>query len=210
MAPMSALVAIRAWQGALLPASVRTGDGRRRWVRGNQIHDTFLVRRADHGLEWPGWDLSVPFRGGRELVAGRDAARTTARLLRRVNGAGAASRTVREAVSLVEEVGHPDPFLRGFIRERAAPSAAPDFILANRRGVEVNRRGLWSKGVFVGSIALLRPDERLALELVFHEEQERRAMEGELVLLEEAWREAEEIAAIADGLLTPLEPTGGA
>jgi hypothetical protein len=33
-----------------------------------------------------------------------------------------------------------------------------------------------------------------------HEETERRALEGELALLEAAWREAEEIARISDTL----------
>jgi hypothetical protein len=36
-----------------------------------------------------------------------------------------------------------------------------------------------------------------------HEELERRALEGELAILEAAWREAEEIAAIADTLTLP-------
>ena len=40
----------------------------------------------------------------------------------------------------------------------------------------------------------------LALEIALHEEQERRAMEGELSVLEAAWRDAEEIAGIADRL----------
>ena len=44
---------------------------------------------------------------------------------------------------------------------------------------------------------------RLALEMSLHEERERRALEGELWILEQAWREAEEIAAIADNLLLP-------
>ena len=44
---------------------------------------------------------------------------------------------------------------------------------------------------------------RLALEMALHEEQERRALEGELWRLEQAWREAEEIAAISDDLLLP-------
>ena len=44
---------------------------------------------------------------------------------------------------------------------------------------------------------------RLALEMSLHEERERRALEGELWILEQAWREAEEIAAIADDLLLP-------
>ena len=39
--------------------------------------------------------------------------------------------------------------------------------------------------------------------MALHEEQERRALEGELWILEQAWKEAEEIAAIADNLLLP-------
>lgn len=50
--------------------------------------------------------------------------------------------------------------------------------------------------------------DRLALEIALHEEAERRALEGELHRLEEAWREAEEIAAIADSLALP--PSVGA
>jgi hypothetical protein len=44
---------------------------------------------------------------------------------------------------------------------------------------------------------------RLALEMAAHEETERRAMEGELAELTEAWRQAEEIAAIADNMFLP-------
>lgn len=42
---------------------------------------------------------------------------------------------------------------------------------------------------------------RLALEMVAHEEDERRALEAELHQLARAWRDAEEIAAIADDRL---------
>jgi hypothetical protein len=45
--------------------------------------------------------------------------------------------------------------------------------------------------------------ERLALEMAVHEERERRAADGELASLAEAWREAEEIAAIADDMFLP-------
>lgn len=44
---------------------------------------------------------------------------------------------------------------------------------------------------------------RLAAEIVLFEEEERKAMEGELGRLEEAWEEAEELAAISDDLLPP-------
>ena len=43
----------------------------------------------------------------------------------------------------------------------------------------------------------------LALEMLLHEESERRALAGELEALREQWRQAEEIAAIADALLAP-------
>ena len=43
----------------------------------------------------------------------------------------------------------------------------------------------------------------LALEMAAHEETERRALDGELRELEVAWKEAEQIAAIADRLLVP-------
>jgi hypothetical protein len=45
----------------------------------------------------------------------------------------------------------------------------------------------------------------LALEMALHEETERRALEGELHLLLDAWREAEELAGISDGLTVPTE-----
>ena len=44
---------------------------------------------------------------------------------------------------------------------------------------------------------------RLALEMVLFEEDERRALEGELQQLEGAWREAEDLAAISDNLIEP-------
>lgn len=51
------------------------------------------------------------------------------------------------------------------------------------------------------TITGLPPDLRLAMEMVLHEESERRALEGELEVLYERWREAEEIGKIADGLV---------
>jgi len=46
---------------------------------------------------------------------------------------------------------------------------------------------------------------RLAIEMVAHEDTERRAMEGELKLLERQWREADEVAEISDRLTLELE-----
>ena len=49
----------------------------------------------------------------------------------------------------------------------------------------------------------LRTPSRLALEMSLHEEDERRALEGELALLEDRWREAEEVASISDDMFLP-------
>ena len=70
-----------------------------------------------------------------------------------------------------------------------------------RRGGWQNRD--WSTGLFG-----LDPVNRLALEMALHEDVERAALQGELGELERAWREAEEIAGIADDLLIPDGVTG--
>ena len=49
----------------------------------------------------------------------------------------------------------------------------------------------------------LAPSERLELEMALNEESEYRALEGELAELEQAWKDAEQIAQIADDLLLP-------
>jgi len=46
-------------------------------------------------------------------------------------------------------------------------------------------------------------ETRLAVEMAVNEENERRALEGELALLELEWKDAEEIAGIADQLGMP-------
>lgn len=48
--------------------------------------------------------------------------------------------------------------------------------------------------------AVLNRRGALALEMAVHDEQERRSMDGELPMLQAMWREAEEIAALADAL----------
>src|SRR5262249_23653387 len=63
--------------------------------------------------------------------------------------------------------------------------------------------GWGSKDFAQSGLFALPGPHRLALEMALHEEAERRAIEGELAELERAWREAEEIAGIADSLLVP-------
>ena len=125
---------------------------------------------------------------------GDDAARAVNAVLPLVNGAGAAARHIREAVSRIESHGDPHRFIADST-ERWTDAAARESPTP-RRGRKVRPSG-------PGWVRKMPKPTRLALEMALHEEQERRALEGELAQLEQAWREAEEIAAIADNLLLP-------
>jgi hypothetical protein len=67
---------------------------------------------------------------------------------------------------------------------------------------EWSARATWGD---MGDINYIPAPARLALEMALHEDTERRAMTGELHLLETAWREAEQIARIADNMFTPVQ-----
>jgi hypothetical protein len=107
---------------------------------------------------------------------GPDAIRAAGALLVPMNRFGGTRRQVDSAVELLEEAGDPVNIFARAARDRRSGGASP--------------------------LKLDYP-VRLALEMAAHEEQERRALQGELALLETAWKEAEEIAAISDSLLLP-------
>ncbi len=133
----------------------------------------------------PWWNRPVGAREERELT-GEAAMRAAAALLPSLNTAGGSKDEVSRAVGYLEEAGDAQRLFR-----RAAES------IAKR---DANR--LFS----IGSANLLKnlpTAGRLALEMASHEESERRALEGELSVLEESWRQAEEIAAIADDMFLP-------
>lgn len=114
------------------------------------------------------------------VLADRDARAFLNRAMVHLNESGASRRTLNDAVSLLGRAGSAEDFLRR--------TAALGNTLGKRK--DMPGRHLASAG-------------SLALEMALHEEQERRVLEGELSLLEAAWREAEEIAAIADTLALP-------
>jgi hypothetical protein len=123
------------------------------------------------------------------VLSGDDALRAAGQLLPQLNASGARAPQVQEAVKLIEDVGDPGNFFatqaeRGWPGPRSRRSRAP--------------------GLIIGELST---PVRLALEMAAHEETERRALEGELALLEDAWRDAEEIAAIADDMFLPDDTT---
>ena len=175
---------------------VRDDAGQYLRVTPNEVGSVRLV--GDAG----GWAMRIPYASRRPTLAGEwtdwinkgslgeatvrgDAAIAAARtLLPLVNGAGARPRVVTEAVGLLGEWGDAS---RGFadaashVREWAMKQSFGD----------------------TGALPFLPAPVRLGLEMIAHEEQEQRALAGELDELERAWKDAEEIAGIADDMLLP-------
>jgi hypothetical protein len=117
---------------------------------------------------------------------GEDAVRAAGALLPRVNQGGGNAGQIQNAVDIVEEAGDPAALFKRVAREQAMNDS--------RRFGNPKRRN---------SLKRVPVATRLALEMATHEESERRALEGELYLLEEAWQAADEIAAIADDMFLP-------
>jgi hypothetical protein len=110
------------------------------------------------------------------VLHGEHARRPAGPVFAAINRFGGSKRTIEHAVTLLEH--HPDPaHYVSFLARSRAEDAMP--------------------------VKDLDDPTRLALEMAVHEDVERRALEGELAELERAWREAEEIAGIADQLLLP-------
>jgi hypothetical protein len=117
-------------------------------------------------------------------IRGDDAVRAAAQVLPHVNHKGASAGVVQAAVVIATES----------INTRRTFSDAAHLALRKRSWNDFGKQGKLSK----------MPEEmRLALEMISHEDSERRALEGELHILEDAWREAEEIAAISDDMFLP-------
>ena len=120
------------------------------------------------------------------VLEGEAAMRAAGALLPLINRSGGSAADVQRAVGLVEESETP---------ERLFANAAQTLAARSGSGFGDPRRRTSLKRVPLTT--------RLALEMAAHEESERRALEGELYLLEEAWKQAEEIAAIADDMFLP-------
>jgi hypothetical protein len=124
-------------------------------------------------------------RGEERELVGEAAIRAAGALLPRINQGGGSRTQVQHAVAMLEE----------------APSTEQLFNKAARMIIERDA-SVWRTG-HEGALNNLPAAARLALEMAAHEETERRALEGELHILEAAWREAEEIAHIADDMFLP-------
>lgn len=129
-----------------------------------------------------GWaDRAVEFQGA-------DATNALRKILPFVNPAGGSESKVREALGQLEQ----------------APSMDEYFALIAKRAKHYSNIE-WSQRQGDTKIGSLPPAMLMALEMAAHEETERQALEGELKTLEREWKDAEEIAAIADNMFVPTE-----
>ena len=122
-------------------------------------------------------------------LTGPAAVLAASRLLPHVNRGGGSAVNVRGAVDMLDAAGGSDALFATLARDAWRHRSNWTYL---REWKNPN-----------GALGGLTPRARLALEMAAHEEQERRALEGELRELEQAWAQAEEIAAIADDLLLP-------
>ena len=172
---------INLWVNGRTRLKLRMDDGRVVKLKLPDLTKTKL------SLDGPLDDWSLEIYKGKQLHAyeAGEAKRIAGLVMPALNRAGGGKRVVQEAVSQIEESGDPESFLRR--ATRPGPTG----------------RGVWIPKKDKGTLAMLPTPTRLAVEMALHEEQERRALQGELRALEIAWREAEEIAEISDNLLLP-------
>ena len=193
-------------------------DGTTLPIRARHLHRAEL-KRPDPG---EGWRLAIHHEAGELSLSGHQGLAVAGKLLAALNGNGAGDDVVRYAVTKLEDAANPDGYfarvaaiaLRCWWGKRpdnllAAPAALPATD-AERLALHLTKRSFWGRGG-LGSepetpLPRLPLVDRLALEMAANEDSERRALEGELAGLERAWREAEKLAAISDGLfLTEIE-----
>lgn len=158
-----------------LPKTKLLADGRGVVLRVTAIRD---------GQESTWWKFNS---GRREVeLRGEEAIRAAGALLPRLNQGGGSADEVKRAVGYMEEAGDPDVLFRYAAKMLQDRETARTF----HRKHQHTLKGLPTAG-------------RLALEMAAHEDSERRALEGELHVLEAAWKAAEEIAGIADDMFLP-------
>jgi hypothetical protein len=130
--------------------------------------------------------LAIGFKRGLVMLTGEEARRQAGVLIVHANRRGGTRKQVQAAVDRIQEAGSAEAVVASMATHRQPPP-------------------VWKKESAVRDVEPfgMNPERRLAFEMALHEEQERRALEGELKALEQAWQNAEEIAKIADDLLLP-------
>lgn len=161
-----------------------------------QLRYSYLGQGPDGGLVLQLGASHGARAGAPILVTGNDAVVALRKMLPGVNRMGGTRDHIQRAIEYVTREGTVERVL-----ERIAANGAQ---LTRRDEARGLTRQMLDHALARRTGLLALPTAiSLALEIALHEDLERRALEGELRELELAWREAEEIAKIADGLLLP-------
>lgn len=158
-------------------AHVRLPDGALQALRFSHVARLELLAGDDSEP----WRLRVAHTHGVLDLDPEHAVQVASPLLARLNARGGTPQQIADATRRITDAGDAERYIRTSSRLR-----------------HVRRRKnaiFWDDDV---GVLGLTGTERLALEIAMNEDAERQAMQGELQALEEAWRDAEEIAAIAD------------
>ena len=194
----------KSWYLNRIVLRTRDSEGAPVRVLRRHLYTSRLVP-TDRGSGWgvrvdhvPGWNKHSDRSRRRTMVIhGREAIGLAAQLMAQANRRGGKEIAIRRAVRRIEHAGHPEAFLpeAANMARRSFHGTAGRHLPAG--GVERLRKPL------PGTLAGMSESMRLAVEMATQEETEREALEGELKELEARWREAEEIARIADNLFVP-------
>ena len=174
--------------GETVIAKVRTDAGEMLPVRRRHLAESTISRGSDGTLA-----LDLRYKNGQSRFEGPEAMRIASLVVPKVNRFGGSRQTVAAAVAQIESGGGPERYVEQLARRAEVVTAVRGKAHRFGRKGRVGKTGLYGLTVI----------DRLGLEMALHEDAERRAMEGELALLEAAWRDAEEIAAIADDMFLP-------
>lgn len=164
------------------------------------------------------WQLRVQHDTGIATLAESPALRIAGKMLATLNLGVASQPEVDHAIAKLDDAGNPEGYFTrvASLAMRTSwgrfPNAPAEAVLpvkgsfSERLALQLASRSFWGRGG-TGSdeqtpLYRLPAVDRLALEMAANEDIERRALLGELDTLHAAWREAEEIAAIADELFT--------
>lgn len=187
--------------------------GRRVVIRVRHLA-TSELKRPDPGESWR---LTVTHDEGVADLSGDQGLGIAGKLLARLNGRGAPDRAVEYAVSKLDDAANPSGYFArvALIAMRCWWGKRPDAVEpvtdehpalteAERLALHLTKRSFWGRGGLGSEPTTPLPRlplvDRLALEMAANEDTERRALEGELAVLERAWRDAETLAAISDNL----------
>jgi hypothetical protein len=188
-------------------ARVRTANGGVLRVRSADLRATWLGTTEDGLLnvrihEQSAGGLADLRKHRIHTYVGVDAERVLGQLLPSVNRLGGTRDDVERALRRLDAADSP----AGFFEMLAAREGRNNPFRSGRTAERARLRLEYHEvdpdvsGLFALPVSL-----RLAMEMAAHEEREQQAMQGDLVELELAWQEAEEVAQIADGLLLPPE-----